>query len=287
MKSTENRAGYFFASPREPQLFKNTTWMFRVYCFRLVWRLLIFTAILAVYIFSDDFIGAFTGFRLFQRFNAIHLLWSVLMGGMIVHLLPRPKVSMSELKSREYTYAEPKESFDRLALLEYVQGANLRAWKVMLVWLTFNAVFGALYLLHVISEAELILLSMFYFLSDLVCMMIFCPFQSYIMKNRCCVNCRIFDWGHFMMYTPMLFIKSFFSWSLFFMACVVLLRWEIVYARHPERFWFGSNEVLRCENCKDRMCAIKKPYLPKERDPAPSGARGGEGADGTRTVDTP
>ena len=40
---------------------------------------------------------------------------------------------------------------------------NIKAWKVMLVWLSFNAIFGVLYLFSVIGEAELILLSMFYF----------------------------------------------------------------------------------------------------------------------------
>ena len=59
----------------------------------------------------------------------------------------------------------------------------------------------------------------------------------------------------------MLFIVSFFSWSLFFMSVIVALRWEIIYAAHPERFWRGSNEAIRCENCNDKMCKIKKPLV--------------------------
>ena len=78
------------------------------------------------------------------------------------------------------------------------------------------------------------------------------------MKNKCCINCRIYDWGHFMMFTPMLFIRNFFSWSLFFTACIVLIKWEIIYAKHPERFYEGSNKNLQCQNCKDRTCQIKK-----------------------------
>ena len=77
------------------------------------------------------------------------------------------------------------------------------------------------------------------------------------MKNKCCVNCRIYDWGHFMMFTPMLFIKNFYSWSLFFTALVVLINWEISYAKHPERFFAGSNKRIQCENCKDKSCQIK------------------------------
>ena len=235
--------------------------MFKKYMARLVARIGIFLTIFYFYLFHHDTIAAFVDFKLFGKFTPLHLLWIVLMAGMILHLLPRSKITMSGRKSRPNTYVEPEEGYSRLELLEYVQQANIRAWKVMLVWICFNAVFGILYLKGIIGEAELIMLTIFYFLSDLVCMMIFCPFQRFFMKNRCCVNCRIFDWGHFMMYTPMVFIASFFSWSLFFTACVVLVRWEITYAMHPERFWKGSNATLRCENCQDKICHIKKPLL--------------------------
>ena len=78
------------------------------------------------------------------------------------------------------------------------------------------------------------------------------------MKNKCCVNCRIYDWGHFMMFTPMIMIKSFYTWSLFFMACIVLIHWELVYGKHPERFYYGSNKRLQCATCKDKTCQIKR-----------------------------
>ncbi len=46
------------------------------------------------------------------------------------------------------------------------------------------------------------MVSAFYFLCDYVCILIYCPFQSHIMHNKCCVNCRIYGWGHFMIFTP-------------------------------------------------------------------------------------
>ena len=60
-----------------------------------------------------------------------------------------------------------------------------------------------------------------------------------------------------MMFTPMLFIRNFFTWSLFFTSIVVMLRWEITLLKHPERFWEGSNEILKCANCKDKICKFK------------------------------
>ena len=46
--------------------------------------------------------------------------------------------------------------------------------------------------------------------------------------------------------------------SLFFTSCVVMIKWEIVYARHPERFWHESNPKLQCENCREQLCHYKK-----------------------------
>lgn len=187
----------------------------------------------------------------------IHVLWLVFMIMMLRHIFPTEKLSMALWKADVKRYEE-RENYSKLELLEFVQDQNIKAWKVMLLWLSFNAIFGVLYLLHIIDDADLIMLVVFYFLCDYICILIFCPFQSVIMKNRCCVNCRIYEWGHFMMFTPMLFIRDFFSWSLFFTACIVLIKWEITYAKHPERFWSGSNQNLRCISCKDKTCQIKR-----------------------------
>lgn len=232
---------------------------FPFYMARLSVRIIIFLIIAILYFVRRDFILSFVDKPFFSDFGLRHIIWIVLMAGMIIHILPIRFVTMAGRKSRQQTYSEPTAPYDTAELYRFVQVMNIKAWKVMLVWLCFNLIFGALYLVGIIGDAEMVLLTFFYFASDLVCMLIFCPFQSFIMKNRCCVNCRIFDWGHFMMYTPMLFIKSFFSWSLFFTACLVLIRWEVIYASHPERFWHVSNATLRCENCTDKTCQIKQP----------------------------
>ena len=57
----------------------------------------------------------------------------------------------------------------------------------------------------------------------------------------------------------MLFIRNFFTWSLFFTSIVLMLRWEITLLKHPEQFWEGSNDALKCDNCKDKICKFKKP----------------------------
>lgn len=231
--------------------------MLKRYIFKFAVRIAIFLAILTLYLFGKERLWAFAIQPVSLGITPLHVLWFVFMIMMIRHLIPRDSRTMALLKAEEKEYIE-QQGYSELELYRFVKTQNVRAWQVMLLWLSVNAVFGPLYLFHVLDEADLIMLSVFYFLCDYICILIFCPFQSWIMKNHCCINCRIFDWGHFMMFTPMLFIRNFFSWSLFFTALVVLIRWELVYAEHPERFWNGSNRTIQCANCQDKTCQIKR-----------------------------
>ncbi len=233
--------------------------MLTFYLVKLAARLSIFTAVLVTYIINKPFLYKVMTME-FTKLGVtpLHLLWAVFMGLMIIHLFPGKRIITMALRKRKEENFDSVEQYSELDLLKYVQNQNFKSWMVLLVWLSFNGIFGFLYLFHVIDNADLLMLTVFYFLCDYICILFFCPFQTFIMKNKCCVNCRIYDWGHFMMFTPMLFIRNFFSWSLFFTSVVVLIHWEIVYARHPERFWSGSNKTLQCMNCKDKTCQIKQ-----------------------------
>lgn len=229
---------------------------------KLAIRLLIFIAVFMAYLFQREMLydfmtHEFTFGILEYGPQPLHMLWFVFMLMMVLHLFPHERLTMALRKEKQEQFVQV-EGYSELELLRFVQQQNIRAWQVMLVWMCFNAIWGALYLLKIIDHADLLMLTVFYFLCDYICILFFCPFQTLIMKNRCCVNCRIYDWGHFMMFTPMLFIKNFFSWSLFFTSLIVLIRWEMIYAKHPERFWSGSNRTLQCAHCKDKTCQIKK-----------------------------
>ncbi len=229
----------------------------KFHVFILIARAVIFVAVFILYIMNrDTFTDIITHF-VWERITVLHVLWGIFMCIMIFHLLPNNRLTMALRRAKEEVFC-PVEGYKEVHVLKYTQKANIKAWQVMLVWLSFNAVFGALYLFGVIQEADLLMLTVFYYLSDYICIMLFCPFQTFIMGNKCCINCRIYDWGHFMMFTPMLFIKNFYSWSLFFTSLVVLIHWEVQYAKHPERFWEGSNASLQCENCTEKLCQIKK-----------------------------
>ena len=75
------------------------------------------------------------------------------------------------------------------------------------------------------------------------------------MKTRCCTECRIFNWDHLMMFSPLLFVDGFYARSLVVMAAAVFILWEYCIMAYPERFWEMSNEALKCSSCTDKLCS--------------------------------
>lgn len=231
--------------------------MLTKYLIKFFIRITIFLVFGFLYLTNKSYLSEVMNQPIWMGVTVLHVLWLIFMVMMLTHIFPTEKLTMALRKAERSIYTEP-ENYSEAELLHFIQDQNVKAWKIMLFWLSFNAVFGVLYLMGVIENIDLLMLTVFYFLCDYICILLFCPFQSLLMKNRCCVNCRIYDWGHFMMFTPMLFIRNFYSWSLFFTSCVVLIKWEITFSKHPERFWSGSNTNLQCANCKDKTCQIKR-----------------------------
>lgn len=239
------------------------TRMLKRYTVNFLLRATIFVCIFTLYLLDKPLMLELIHYPIYKGINPLHVLWLIFMGLMIVHIFPPNTITMALRKGQQEQYLE-EENYSEIELLKFVQDQNVKAWKVMLIWLCLNAVIGIAYLVKLIDEIDLLMITVFFFLCDYICILIFCPYQTTIMKNRCCVNCRIYDWGHFMMFTPMLFIKSLYSWSLFFTSLVVLIKWEINYAKHPERFWSGSNKRIQCSTCTDKTCQIKNLLARKE-----------------------
>lgn len=185
-------------------------------------------------------------------------LWAAVLFSMLVQLNPKSKLTTGCLKQYPTRYA-PAEQYDPGQLRQVVHNQNLGALKVAVVWLAVNLIFGALYHLKLLRSQTLLLLCALYYLCDLICVLFFCPFQFFLMHNRCCVNCRIFAWGSWMMAAPLMCVPHWYSWSLVGAGLLVLAVWETRYRRYPQRFWFGSNKNLQCANCTEQLCRYKWP----------------------------
>lgn len=129
------------------------------------------------------------------------LLWEAVLASMVAQLDPGSGLTTGCMKQYPTGYAAV-ENYDPQALAQAVKKQNRGAAKVAAVWLAVNLTLGLLHRLKRISVSTLVLLCAFFFLCDLICVLFFCPFQTFLMGNQCCVNCRIFAWGSWMMAAP-------------------------------------------------------------------------------------
>lgn len=178
------------------------------------------------------------------------LIWAVYMAEMLRRLFPISAESVGCQKQYAAAF-QPVPGADKPRL------PHGRALAVALLWAAVNACIGLAYFRGLLGPGALALFSLFFAVCDMICVLLFCPFQKWVMKNRCCVVCRIYDWDYAMMFAPLAFLPGFWTWSLFGMGLLLLLKWELAVFRHPERFSERSNAALSCKNCTEKLCKHK------------------------------
>lgn len=232
----------------------------RLYLFRFVFRCVVFAASVLLYVRSPQPLTALQGFGFFHSFTLLHLLWLLWMADMVSQLCRcRWYWPEGSQKFLDRSVLPPQSADDRAALRRYVRANNRRAAVMGAAWLAVTLAVGALYLGGCIDAGMILLICEFFYVCDVFCVVFWCPFRAWFLKNRCCTTCRVFNWDHLMMFAPLVFIPGFFTWTLFFLALAVFLTWEITFVRHPERFWEKTNPALRCANCTDRLCGRPAP----------------------------
>ena len=173
---------------------------------------------------------------------------------MISQLFPVKDIALGSQKFfKERFRPALHKLLDLNKLKEYIIKTNKAAGKVLLLWILFIAVISLLKIVGVLKNEHLLLISIAFYVCDLICVLIWCPFRL-MLGNKCCTTCRIFNWDHMMMFTPMLMVGSFFSISLLVLGLIDLIIWEITIYLHPERFWENSNMALKCSECTDKLC---------------------------------
>ena len=136
-------------------------------------------------------------------------------------------------------------------------------------WILLNGAIGALYFLGIIDQGILVLISLAYSICDMICILFFCPFQTWFMKNKCCGSCRIYNWDFLMMFTPCIFMPNLYTMTLFGLSALLFIYWEVMAWIHPERFSEQTNACLSCANCPEKLCHHKKQlrsFLKKNKD---------------------
>lgn len=226
----------------------------KIYFVRLIMRCMVFVLCALMWFRKSAQLKVLKGMAFFENLTALHLLWFIWMMDMLCQLLPiKAQISLGSQKLFKCRFKPVGGNFDRTALKKYIVSTTKSAYLVFILWGVLAAVIGWLAHVNVLNDADLFMITVFFYVCDLICVVIWCPFRV-LMGNRCCTTCRIFNWDHLMMFTPMIFVDGFFGRSLLWMSVLVWLVWELCVYFHPERFWEKSNEALRCSNCIDKLC---------------------------------
>lgn len=223
------------------------------YFARLFGRIIILIVCL-IMCFKPQFYDILEGMNFFDGFHILHLLWLVWVFDMILQIIPiKNKVALGSQKLFANRFQPIREKINYDALKNYIKNTTASAYKVFVLWILLVVVIGLLYYFNFINKIWLFMFSVFFYVCDLICVLIWCPFRL-IMKNKCCTTCRIFNWDHLMMFSPLIFCGGFFAISLVIMALLAWFVWELCILLYPERFAEMTNVALRCTNCTDKLC---------------------------------
>lgn len=224
------------------------------YVFRLICRCIVLVLCFVLYALRPEEFEVLEGWSFFRELSWLHLLWLVWAVDTLQQIVPiRNKLPLGSMKLFASRFKPIRDRVNYEALRDYIIATTKSAYKVFLIWCAGLAVIGVLYYGGVLNRAGLFLISVLFYVCDLICVLIWCPFRL-LMRTRCCTTCRIFNWDHLMMFTPMIFMGGFYAVSLLSLAFLAWLVWEVCIMMYPERFWDKSNAALKCSECTDKLC---------------------------------
>ena len=223
------------------------------YFARLIGRIIIFILCL-IMCFKPEFYNILEGVKFFDEFHILHLLWLIWVFDIILQIIPiKNKLALGSQKLFSNRFQPIRKQINPKVLKEYIKTTTASAYKVFIIWTLLILVLGILYYFNIINKIWLFMFSVFFYVCDLICVLIWCPFRL-IMKNKCCTTCRIFNWDHLMMFSPLIFCGGFYAISLVAMSVLAWLVWEMFILLYPERFSEVTNAALRCSKCTDKLC---------------------------------
>lgn len=224
------------------------------YVWRLAGRIVVLALCLLAWIKAPQTYDILEGMNFFRTLSPLLLLWAVWVGDMVLQIVPiKNKVPLGSQKLFANRFRPIREKINYESLRRYVISTTRAAYRVFLLWCALIAVIGLLYGGGYISPIGLFMISVFFYVCDLICVLVWCPFRL-MMRTRCCTTCRIFNWDHLMMFSPLIFLGGFYAISLVVLALAAWLVWELCVMLYPERFWEHSNAALKCSECTDKLC---------------------------------
>ncbi len=218
--------------------------------------ILLISLVLAV--FYPDFLA-----KLFTYgppfFKVYHLLWLFAVLILIKRFIPRlnSRMTVGKVFGRNYIQVGEDNSSKRKRLGDYVRKMNFGALRSAVYWTVLVLVMGFWRMVGLLDTMWLCIIVIFFIFMDQFCITVWCPFKT-IIEHKCCNTCRINNWGYLMAFSPLVYVPSFWAYSIVFLSIAAVVQWEYLYHKHPERFYELYNANLMCKNCT-KKCRKRAP----------------------------
>lgn len=232
------------------------SYMRKIYMGRFILRCFTLLAVsLFLAVAPEQFVPLQAG-MFFDKLTLLHVLWVVWVFDMLAQVVPSTKavIALGSQKSFLAHFRKAHAPVSLQSLRAKTAQAAKRAYIVFALWACLTFSLGLLHAKSILGDLAMLWISTFFYVCDLICVLFWCPFRHFIMKNRCCTTCRIFNWDHLMMFSPLIFLGGFYAISLVVLALAAWLVWELCVMLYPERFWEHSNAALKCSECTDKLC---------------------------------
>ena len=167
---------------------KKLTVVSTLHYIRILYRSILFILLLIGYVSYRLNMGDPITETLEKRPLIIVVTWLVFMIEMVFRFFPSRYESPGCQKQFAKNYIKSGNT-------QVVVQDNNAVIVILLVWIVLNAAFGALHMRGILDDGIMILLCSAYSVCDMICILFFCPFQSWLMKNKCCSTCRIYNWA--------------------------------------------------------------------------------------------
>ncbi len=192
-------------------------------------------------------------FPILLSIRVYHILWFLTVLILIKRFIPplNKKINLGKIYSINYKETGPDNPNKRERLKKYRKKIDSGALRSAIYWILLVLTMWLWRKADMLSDLWIFIIVIFFIFMDEFCATVWCPFQA-IIGNKCCNTCRINNWGYLMAFSPMIFIPSFWTYSILVLSILAIIQWEYLYHKHPERFFELYNASLICKNCTKR-----------------------------------
>jgi hypothetical protein len=220
---------------------------------KLILEGLVITVVGLLALYRPDVLTSWFTYPVTASLKTYHILWFLVALVLVRRTIPKLSRKMSSGKIFERNFLSTGKDTDRRRRgFQKTKGkADSGAFRSGLYWVLLLLVMWMWRYAGILPDVWLYVIVLFFVFMDQFCIVVFCPFQ-WLIQNKCCSTCRINNWGYCMAFSPLIFINSFWTYSIVLLSLVTVFQWEYLYFKHPERFYDIYNAKLMCKNCGTR-----------------------------------